>query len=60
VAITTTAEPEHVTGVLLTVVFAAWPGRLSGSAAKTAAQGATVRNFARRSCLGSGGNLKAA
>ncbi|MCO6392173.1 ABC transporter permease subunit [Aliihoeflea aestuarii] len=44
-AITTTATPEYVSGVIFTVIFASWLGWLNGSAASATAQGITFSNF---------------
>jgi len=44
-AITTTATPEYVSGVIFTVVFASWLGWLNGSAASATSQGITFNNF---------------
>jgi peptide/nickel transport system permease protein len=44
-AITTTATPEYVSGVIFTVVFASWLGWLNGSAASATNQGITFNNF---------------
>ncbi|ESY79382.1 peptide ABC transporter permease [Mesorhizobium sp. LNHC221B00] len=46
ISIVTTATPEYVSGVLLTVIFASWLGWLNGSAASAAGQGLTFYNFA--------------
>jgi peptide/nickel transport system permease protein len=44
-AITTTATPEYVSGVIFTVIFASWLGWLNGSAASATSQGITFSNF---------------
>ena len=44
VSIASTATPEYVSGVILTVVFASWLGWLNGSAA-SASRGITFYNF---------------
>ncbi|MGQ2908653.1 MAG: ABC transporter permease [Aliihoeflea sp.] len=44
-AITTTATPEYVSGVIFTVIFASWLGWLNGSAASATNQGITFNNF---------------
>lgn len=43
-SIASTATPEYVSGVIFTVIFAAWLGWLNGSAASTS-QGITFYNF---------------
>jgi len=45
-AITTTATPEYVSGVVFTVIFASWLGWLNGSAVTATTQGVSVYNFA--------------
>jgi peptide/nickel transport system permease protein len=44
-AITTTATPEYISGVIFTVIFASWLGWLNGSAASATNQGITFNNF---------------
>ena len=44
-AITTTATPEYVSGVIFAVVFASWLGWLNGSAASATSQGVNFYNF---------------
>ncbi len=44
-AITTTATPEYISGVIFTVVFASWLGWFNGSAATATSQGISFNNF---------------
>lgn len=44
-AITTTATPEYISGVIFSVVFASWLGWLNGSAATATSQGISFDNF---------------
>jgi peptide/nickel transport system permease protein len=44
-SVVTTATPEYVSGVILTVVFASWLGWLNGSAATATSQGISFYNF---------------
>ncbi|WP_343563210.1 ABC transporter permease [Kiloniella sp. b19] len=45
-SIGTTATPEYVSGVIFTVIFAAWLGVLNASAASATSKGITFNNFA--------------
>lgn len=45
ISITSTATPEYVSGVILTVIFASWLGWLNGSAASATFDGISFRNF---------------
>ena len=45
VSIATTATPEYVSGVILTVIFATWLGLLNGSAATATREGINFYNF---------------
>ncbi|RWB29909.1 MAG: ABC transporter permease [Mesorhizobium sp.] len=44
-SIATTATPEYVSGVILTIIFASWLGWLNGSAASATGQGLTFYSF---------------
>ncbi len=44
-AITTTATPEYISGVIFSVVFASWLGWFNGSAATATNQGISFNNF---------------
>ena len=46
VSIATTSTPEYVSGVVLTIIFAAWLGWLNGSAASATEGHVTFYNFA--------------
>ena len=45
ISIASTATPEYVSGVIFTVIFAAWLGWFNGSAASATFQGITFYNF---------------